>query len=249
MLIKTQGWKPVFKKEFKGYFTTPLAYIFLVIFLVLQGVFTFYLGRFFDRGQADLVSFFSFQPWLFLFFGPAIAMRLWAEERRTGTIELLMTLPISLSGAIGGKYLAAFTFTALAIALTFPIWLSVNYLGNPDNGVIIISYVASLLLAGAYLAIGMAMSSITSNQVVAFVLATALCFLFNVTGLPIVLDSVGALMGEEISLVFASMSLLTHFNEMQRGTLTLTSVVYFMSLIGLWLWVCRLALQRSREAG
>src|SRR5690606_36018846 len=165
------GTTAVMKRELAAYFSTPLAYIFIVIFLFLTGVFTFYVGAFFERGQANLEPFFTYHPWLFLFLVPAIGMRLWAEERREGTIELLLTLPISQGGAVFGKFLASWAFTAIALMLTFPIWITVNYLGDPDNGVIVASYIGSLLMAGGYLSIAACMSAVTSSQVIAFVLA------------------------------------------------------------------------------
>src|SRR5580700_3098091 len=158
----------IFRRELSGYFATPLAYVFIVIFLVLAGALTFFLGNFFDRGQDDLVAFFSFHPWLYLVFIPALSMRLWAEERKSGTIELFLTLPISMSAAVLGKFLAAWAFAGIALALTFPFWITVNYLGSPDNGVILASYVGSFLLAGGYLAIGACISAATNNQVIAF---------------------------------------------------------------------------------
>jgi ABC-2 type transport system permease protein len=179
---------PIFKREFAAYFATPLAYVFIVIFLLAMGAFTFYVGRFFDNGVADLSVFFGYHPWLYLFLVPAIAMRLWAEERRTGTMELLLTLPVPLWATVTGKYLAAWAFIAVALALTFPIWLTVNYLGNPDNGVIAASYLGSLLMAGAYLAIGACMSATTGNQVIAFIVTVVVCFLFAIAGSPLVLD-------------------------------------------------------------
>src|SRR5213078_1405239 len=151
----------IFRRELRGYFVTPLAYLFIVIFLVLAGVLTFFVGNFFDRGQADLQSFFTFHPWLYLVLVPALSMRLWAEERKTGTIELFLTLPIRLGEAVLGKFLAAWFFTGIALALTFPFWLTVNFLGQPDNGVILASYLASWLMAGAILAIGAAVSAAT----------------------------------------------------------------------------------------
>ena len=168
------------RRELYGYFATPVAYVFLVIFLILSGLFTFYLGSFYERGQADLSAFFDWHPWLYLFLVPAIAMRLWAEERKNGTIELLMTLPITLMQAVLGKFLAAWIFTAIALFLTFPIWITVNYLGSPDNGIIISSYLGSLLMAGGYLAIGSCISALTKNQVIAFVVGISVCFLFTV---------------------------------------------------------------------
>ena len=178
----------VFRRELKSYFHTPLAYIFIVIFLFLTGIFTFYLGSFFNRGQADLKPFFNFHPWLYLFLVPAIAMRLWAEERKSGAIELLLTLPVSLWSTVLGKFLAAWVFVIIALSLTFPMWITVNYLGQPDHGVIIASYLGSILMAGGYLAIGSCVSAATKNQVIAFVISVVVCFLFTVSGAPIVLD-------------------------------------------------------------
>jgi ABC-2 type transport system permease protein len=168
--------KAIFKREFAAYFATPLAYVFIVIFLFAMGAFTFYVGRFYDNGIADLSVFFGYHPWLYLFLVPAIGMRLWADERRTGTIELLLTLPIPIWATVLGKFLAAWAFTAVALALTFPVWITVNFLGNPDNGVILASYVGSLLMAGGYLAISAAISASTSNQVIAFVVSVVICF-------------------------------------------------------------------------
>ncbi|WND03297.1 ABC transporter permease subunit [Temperatibacter marinus] len=244
-----RGWHPIYKRELRSYFTTPLAYIFLIIFLLLQGIFTFYLGGFFERGQADLSSFFSFQPWLFIFLIPALSMRLWAEERRLGTIELLLTLPITAHGVIAGKYLATLTFIIFGLVLTLPMWLTVNYLGSPDNGLIFMGYIGSILLAASYLSIGMTISCMTRNQVVAFVLSIGVCFFFAVLGLPVALDLVDFFLGEKGSLVVANLSLLTHFNEVQRGVLTGPSIIYFLTLNIFWYWLCRLMLQRSREAG
>src|SRR5579885_2886112 len=172
----------IFRRELASYFATPLAYVFIVIFLALAGALAFFLGNFFDRGQADLQSFFAFHPWLYLILIPAIAMRLWAEERKTGTIELFLTLPISITEAVLGKFLAAWAFTGIALVLTFPIWITVNVLGNPDNGVIFASYIGSFLMAGGYLAIGSCISAATKSQVIAFVVAAALCFIFTVSG-------------------------------------------------------------------
>ena len=174
------------KREFQAYFATPVAYVFLVIFLAMTGSFAFFLGGFFSRGQADLISFFSYHPWLYLALIPAISMRLWAEERNSGTIELLMTLPISTTEAVIGKFLAAWAFTAIALALTFPMWVTVNVLGNPDNGVIIASYMGSFFMAGAFLAIGACLSAVSKSQVIAFIMAATVCFLFTMSGLDLV---------------------------------------------------------------
>ena len=180
----------IFKRELKSYFATPVAYVFIVIFLVMAGLFTFYLGGFYERGQADLQPFFSFHPWLYLFLVPAVSMRLWSEERKSGTIELLLTLPVTMWQAVLGKFLAAWAFIAIALALTFPIWITVNYLGAPDNGVIVASYLGSLLMAGAFLAIGACLSAATRNQVVSFILTVVVCFFLLLAGFPMVLDFV-----------------------------------------------------------
>lgn len=230
-----RGTLTVMRRELASYFLTPLAYIFIMIFLFLTGIFTFYIGGFFERGQADLVPFFRFHPWLFLFLVPAIGMRLWAEERRTGTIELLLTLPISQTGAVLGKFLAAWLFTGIALLLTFPMWITVNYLGDPDNGVILASYIGSFLTAGGYLAIAACLSAVTSSQVIAFVLGTVVCFLFTVAGLPIVLDFFAAWAPEVLVNTIASFSFLSHFNTIMTGVIDFTDVVFFASLIVFWL--------------
>ena len=225
----------IFKRELASYFSTPLAYIFIVIFLMLTQVFTFYMGGFFDRGQADLLAFFNFHPWLYLFLVPALSMRLWAEERKTGTIELLLTLPITLQNAVVGKFLAAWVFVGIALLLTFPIWITVNYLGAPDNGVIVASYLGSWLMAGGYLAIGSCMSAVTSNQVIAFILTVVICFLFVVTGFPMVMDVVTGWAPLGVVDAIASLSFLHHFNSISKGVFDLRDMVYFSLMIFSWL--------------
>jgi ABC-2 type transport system permease protein len=226
---------PVFKREFAGYFATPLAYVFIVIFLFAMGVFTFYIGRFYDNGIANLTVFFGFHPWLYLFLVPAIAMRLWAEERKSGTIELLLTLPVPLWASVVGKYLAAWAFIGIALALTFPMWLTVNLLGEPDNGVILASYIGSFLMAGGYLAIGACISATTSNQVIAFVTSVVACFLFTVSGAPLVLDFFRAWAPQALVDAVSSFSFLTHFSSITQGVVDLRDVVFFVSLIALFL--------------
>lgn len=225
----------VFKRELAAYFATPLAYVFIVIFLFLAGAFPFYLGAFFERGQADLKVFFAFLPWLYLFLVPALAMRLWAEEWRSGTIELLLTLPVPLWAAVLGKYLAALAFIAIALVLTFPLWLTVNYLGDPDNGVILAGYLGSLLMAGAYLAIGACLSAATRNQVIAFVITVVVCFLFTISGLPLVLDFFAGWAPQALVSTVASFSFLTHFDSITNGVIDLRDLVFFLSLIVVWL--------------
>jgi ABC-2 type transport system permease protein len=225
----------IFKRELASYFATPLAYVFIVIFLVLSGVFTFYLGGFFESGQANLAPFFNFHPWLYLFLVPAIAMRLWAEERKSGTIELLMTLPITRFDAVTGKFLAAWAFAGLALLLTFPMIVTVNYLGEPDNGAIVTGYTGSWLLAGAYLAIGSCMSALAKNQVIAFILAVSVCFLFIVSGFPMVLDGFSGWAPQWLVDAVASLSFLTRFEAISKGVIDLRDLLYFLTLIAAWL--------------
>ena len=237
----------LFRREFRGYFATPVAYVFIVIFLVLTGLFTFYVGNFYERGLADLEAFFRFHPWLYMLLIPAISMRLWSEERKSGTIELLMTLPVSLAEAVLGKFLAAWAFTGLALALTFPIWLTVNYLGNPDNTVILAGYLGSLLMAGGFLAIGSCISALTKNQVVAFVISFVICFAFNLSGFPLVLDFFKGWAPQVVVDVISSFSFLTHFNSIQKGVIDLRDAIYFATLIAFWLYANMLAIE-SRKA-
>jgi ABC-2 type transport system permease protein len=229
-------------RELRGYFATPVAYVFIVIFLALTGVFTFYLGGFYERGQADLGPFFNFHPWLYLFLVPAIAMRLWAEERRNGSIELLMTLPITMTQAVLGKFIAAWAFTALALVLTAPIWITVNYLGEPDNGVILAAYIGSLLMAGAFLAIGSCISAANKSQVVAFIITVVICFAYMLAGFPLVLDFFTRWAPQSLVDAVSSLSFLTHFNALSKGVLDLRDVVYFLIVIGTWLYATAIVL-------
>ena len=233
----------LFRRELASYFSTPLAYVFVFIFLVLSGVFTFYLGNFYERGQADLSAFFNFHPWLYLFLVPALSMRLWAEERKSGTIELLLTLPVTRLEAIAGKFLAAWCFTGIALGLTFPVWITVNYLGEPDNGVVLSSYVGSWLMAGSFLAIGSCMSALTRNQVIAFILTAVVCFLFVLSGFPMVLDVFSAWAPRLLIDAVASMSFLTHFNALSRGVIGLRDILYFVSMIAVWLIATRIVIE------
>ena len=225
----------VMRRELTGYFATPVAYVFIVIFLVMTGVFTFYLGGFFERGIADLEPFFRFHPWLYLFLVPSISMRLWAEERRAGTIELLLTLPVTTAQAVLGKFLAAWLFLGLALALTLPAWITVNYLGDPDNGVIVAAYVGSWLMAGGMLAIGSCMSAITRSQVIAFILALAACFVFLLSGLPMVMNLFSGWAPQVVLDGIASLSFLSHFSDISRGVIDLRDLIYFVLVAGFWL--------------
>jgi ABC-2 type transport system permease protein len=227
----------IFRREFTGYFSTPLAYVFIIIFLALSGALTFYLGRFFERGQADLASFFTFHPWLYLFLIPAVAMRMWAEERKSGTIELLMTLPVSTFQVVLGKYLAAWTFVSVALIMTFPMWLTVNYLGNPDNGVILAGYIGSLIMAGAFLAVGACISASSKNQIIAFIVAAAVSFLFLSSGLDMVLAFFRGWAPEFVVDAIASLSFLTHFVAITGGVIDLRDFIFFASVIALSLFI------------
>ena len=233
----------LFRRELQSYFATPVAYVFIVIFLVLMGTFTFYLGNFYERGQADLGPFFIFHPWLYLLLVPAIAMRLWAEERKTGSIELLMTLPITPWQAVLGKYLAAWAFTGVALLLTFPIWITVNYLGDPDNGAIVAAYIGSFLMAGGFLAIGACLSATTRNQVIAFVITVVVCFVFLASGFPMVLDFFTSWAPQILVDGIASLSFLTHFESISKGVIDVRDVIYFGLLILAFLYANTIVLR------
>lgn len=226
----------VARRELGGYFATPVASVFIVIFLVLQGALTFNLGQFFSRGQADLTPFFTFVPWVFLLLVPAITMRLWAEERRLGTIELLLTLPITQAQAVLGKFLAAWAFCAIALVLTFPFVITVNILGNPDNGVIASGYVGSLLVAGAFLSVGSALSALTKNQVIAFVLAVAVCFIFAVASYPVVTDFLSR-NTPVLADIARRIAVIDRFQDFTRGVVSLRDLIFFATFIGFWLFL------------
>ncbi len=234
------------RREFASYFATPLAMVFLIVFVALTGAFTFYLGGFFERGQADLSPFFQYHPWLYLLLVPAVAMRLWAEERKSGTIELLMTLPISPWEAILGKFLAAWGFIGVALLLTLPMWITVNVLGSPDNGVIFVSYIGSFLMAGAFLAIGSAISALTKNQVIAFIVSATLCFLLVMSGLELVLNVLRAWTPGFVVSAVASMSFLSHFDRIAKGVLDLSGVVFYVSLIAFALFANRIFVELKK---
>ena len=225
------------RRELGGYFGSPLAYVFIVIFLALAGGMTFYIGGWLDRGRADLDTFFNWHPWLYLFLVPAIGMRLWAEERRTGTIEFLTTLPVTTTEAVVGKFLAAWLFIGIALLLTFPMWLTVNYLGDPDNGVILAGYIGSWLLAGGMLAISTAISALTKNQVIAFVLSAAVCFLFLMSGVEIVQAMFSGWASDSVVDAISNLSLLTSFNAIVAGVIDLRHLILFGSLIGVSLFI------------
>lgn len=235
------------KRELGGYFSTPVAYVFIVVYLLLAMGLTLFITRFYEREQADLLAFFTWHPWVYLFLVPAVTMRLWAEERRQGTIELLFTLPVTLAESVVGKFLASWAFTGIALALTFPIWITVNYLGKPDNGVILSSYVGSFLMAGAYLAIGSFVSACTKNQVIAFVVSAVLCLVFVLAGLPGVMDVLSAL-PDVVLQTMRSFSFLTHFESIQTGVIDLRDITFFLSLIATCLVVNAIVLDMKKAS-
>ncbi len=238
----------IVKRELNSYFVTHLAYVFILIFLILSGVFTFYLGNFFERGQADLAPFFTFHPWLYLFLVPAISMRLWSEERKSGSIELLLTLPIRKFDAVAGKFLAAWIFTGIALLLTFPLWLTVNYLGEPDNGAILAGYLGSWLMAGGFLAIGSCMSALSRSQVIAFIITGLVCLLFVLAGFPMVLNLFEDWVPMIVLDALASLSFLAHFSSISKGVLSLQDVFYFVSVIVAWLAATMIVLEIKRAS-
>jgi ABC-2 type transport system permease protein len=236
----------VMRRELRSYFVTPVAYVFLVIFLVLAGLLTFYAGDFYERGQADLQPFFVMHPWLYLIQVPAVSMRMWAEEAKGGTLELLLTLPVSLVQAMLGKFLAAWLFVGLALALTFPLWITVNYLGSPDNGVIVAGYLGSWLMAGAFLAIGACVSTLTRSQVVAFILTALVCVLLILVGQAQVIDFFQGTLPRKLVNAVAHLSLLRHFEAIARGVLDVRDLLYFLLTIVAWLAAGALVLDLKR---
>jgi ABC-2 type transport system permease protein len=238
--------KAIMKRELGGYFTSPIAYVFLVIFLLLTGFFTFTVGNFFERGEASLVSFFTWHPWLYLFLVPAVGMRLWSEERRLGTLELLLTMPITTWQAIVGKFLASWVFLGLALALTFPVVITVNWLGDPDNGVIFAGYLGSFLLAGAYLAVSCMTSAMTRNQVISFILSVLICLFLILAGYTPVTDLLTRFANPVVVQVIAAFSVMTHFEGFQRGVVDMRDVIYFASLIGFALFTTGVIIRNQR---
>ena len=234
------------KRELGAYFGTTLAYVFVVIFVAMSAAFAFFVGNLFGRAQADLAPFFQYHVWLYLILVPAVAMRLWAEERKSGTIELLMTLPVTTWQAIIGKFLAAWLFVGVALALTFPMWITINYLGNPDNGVILASYIGSFLMAGAFLAIGSFVSALTKNQVIAFIVAASICFLFVMSGYALVLDFFRSWAPSFVVSGIEAMSFLSHFQEVTKGVISLNSLIFYFSLITFFLFANTLAIEQKK---
>lgn len=234
-------------REIQAYFLTPLAYIFIAVFLVALGAFTFEVGDLFGQGRADLAPFFVFHPWLYLIFLPAIAMRLWSEEIRSGTIELVLTIPAPTWVVVAGKFLAAWSVSGVALALSLPVWVSVAWLGEPDNVAISLTYLMSFLLAGCYLSVACAMSALGPSQVIAFVLAVTVGFIFTVAGLPIVQSGIVETFGPSIGEILGGLSLLAQFESAQRGVLEFRSLFYFVSFILLWLALTSMWIDQRRE--
>jgi ABC-2 type transport system permease protein len=236
----------VMRRELGSFFATPVAYVFLMIFLVAAGLLTFYGGDFYDRGLADLQPFFAVHPWLYLILAPAMAMPLWAEEQRSGTIELLLSLPLSSTQAMVAKFLAAWLFIGVALVLTFPLWITVNYLGHPDNGVILAGYLGSWLMAGAFVAIGICMSAATNSQIVAFLLTASVCFLLLLAGQPQVLDFFQDAISPRVLGAISYLSITRHSEALARGVLDFRDVVYFVASMVGWLTAGVLLLDMKR---
>lgn len=235
-MIISHAFKSILKRELSTYSSSPISFVFISIFLMLSGFFTFEFGNFYFRGQADLEPFFSYHPWLYLFLVPAMAMRVWAEEKKTGTIELLLTLPVTIADAVLGKFFALWIFLAAALSLTFPIWITVNYLGDPDNGSIFASYIGSWLLSGAFLSVGCCMSACTKNQVIAFILTVVICLAFILAGYSIVLNSFDAIFPSEIIDLIAQFSFVTHFESISKGVIDIRDVFFYIIFTGCWLY-------------
>lgn len=237
----------VFKRELKSYFTTPLAYVFLVIFLSFASYLTFREG-FYEARQADLQAFFMNLPWMFLFLVPATAMRLWAEERKIGSVELLFTLPITIVQAVLGKFLAAWVFLGIALSLTFPMILTVAYLGDPDGGLIATGYIGAFLMAGGFLAIGAFFSALSKNQVIAFVLSLVACGVLVCAGMPTTVNFLSSFLPAGLVTAIAALSFQEHFELMQKGILQFKDIAYFVILIAGWIAACTVILDERKAS-
>ena len=236
------------KRELIGYFASPVAYVFIIIFLLLAGFLTFMVSGFFERGQANLLAFFAWHPWLYLFLVPAVGMRMWSEERRLGTIELLLTMPITPWQAILGKFIASWIIIAIALALTFPIVITVNYLGHPDNGVILASYIGSLLLAGAYLSVSSMTSAMTRNQVISFTLSVVICLFLILAGWPPVTNLITNWASQGVVETIAAFSVMTHFDSLQNGVIDVRDLLFFISIMVFCLFTTSVII-RAHRAG
>lgn len=242
-----QGFWAVLKRELKGYFATPVAYVFLVVFLFAAGIWPF-LENFFEIRQADLGLFFSKMPWLFMIFVPAVAMRLWAEERKSGSVELLLTLPITVSQAVLGKFFAAWVFLGIALVLTIPMPLVVAYLGDPDMGQIMAGYIGAFLMAGGFLAVGSFFSAVTKNQVISFILSVVACAVFVLADNPTTLNYLSSILSPEVAGVAENLGFRTHFESVLRGVIEVKDIGYFVILIAAWMYGCMLVLQERKAS-
>jgi ABC-2 type transport system permease protein len=240
--------RAIAKRELTAYFNSPVAYVFIVIFLLVSGFFTFMVGGFFERGEASLVSFFMWHPWLYLFLVPAVGMRMWSEERRLGTIELLLTFPVTAWQAIVGKFLASWIIIGIALFLTFPVVVTVNYLGSPDNGAIFAGYLGSLLMAGAYLGVASMTSALSRNQVVSFILAVVVCLFLILAGYTPVLNLLTRWASSRTVDLVASFSAVTHFGPFEKGVIDLRDLVFFLSIMGFTLFTTSVII-RGHRAG
>ncbi len=242
------GFWTVCKRELKGYFATPVAYVFLVIFLFFAGYFPFFKDKFYDMEQADMRLFFKWLPLLLVFMVPSTAMRLWSEERRSGSIELLFTLPITVKQAVLGKFVAAWIFLGIALFLTLPFAITVGYLGDPDTGPIITGYLGSFLMAGGYLAIGCFFSALSKNQVISLILAVVACGIFYCIGLPTTMGFLSGMMPKGMLVAMANLSIQNHFESMQRGVIALSDLSFFGLMIAGWVWACCIILEERKAA-
>jgi ABC-2 type transport system permease protein len=245
MITTWSSTSSIFKRELGVYIGSPLAFVFLISFLLLSGIFTFTLGGFFERDDASLFAFFNWMPWLLIFLVPAVGMRLWSEEYRLGTIELLMTLPIEIWQAIVGKYLASLAFMCVALFLTFPMVLTVNWLGSPDNGAILTGYLGCILLAGNYLALACLASSITRNQVIAFIVTVIACLFIILLGFSPVTDLLARWVSQEFIQTLANFSFLSHFDGFQRGVIDSRDILYFVSTTAFYLYLSSIVIRKT----
>ncbi len=239
--------KAIYKREINSYFKTPIAYVFIVIFIFLNGVFTFKLANFYEANQADLRSFFLWHPWIYLFLVPAISMRFWSEERKSGTIELLFTLPVKPKTAIIAKFLAAWTFIFINLLLTFPMVITVNYLGSPDNGVILVSYFGSFLMAGGYLSIGSAFSSITKNQIISFIVTAVACLTLILIGFAPFIKFFSGILPDFIIEQLRAISFIAHFDSLQKGVIDFRDIIFFVSIIFCGLYATFIILEEKKS--
>lgn len=224
----------ILKRELKSFFITPVAYIYIAIFIIATMSLTFYFGQYFESGIADLSILFGYMPWLFMFFIPAVTMKSWSEEKRMGTIELLMTLPIPLWKIVFGKFLATWIFVTFAIILTFPLWITTNYLGDPDNILIFGIYIGSILMAGGYISIGIFFSSLTDNQIIAFIISITISFIFTIAGFSLIINFMSSFLPLELIELISNFSFLSHFTAIQSGYFSVNSIIFFLTFMLLW---------------